>query len=90
MHKSAGCYYGQGTYYTARANIIPPESLQKKVFPDVSVRLRQLREGTIAQTVCDESFLNLMMKLRKSFLQDSVLMYKRHPIPSGFQKRFSQ
>lgn len=56
MRKAAGFFNGQGTYDVARANYIPPESLQQKVFPDVSVRLNQLRDGTARQTVCAEGF----------------------------------
>lgn len=73
----------QGTFYLPRATVTPPESLQAKVFPEASIWLSRIHEGSAEQTVSAEGFLNLMLTLRITFLQDSVFMQNfcpGHPV----------
>jgi hypothetical protein len=71
----------KGFYWLPRANLDPPESLQKKIFPQVEEWLNKVTrklDGT-EYSICAEAFLNLLATMRRVFLQDSVLHRVDHP-----------
>jgi hypothetical protein len=79
------------SFYLARASLDPPVSLCKKLFPEVdgwNDRLLTKADNPnngdpIQSTVAASAFLQVMLVLRKTFLQDSVYMmelFPDHPI----------
>ena len=65
----------KGNFWLPRANLDPPESLQKKIFPQVEewlAKITQKIDGT-EYSICAEAFLNLLLAMRRVLLQDSVL-----------------
>jgi hypothetical protein len=72
-------------FYLARAALNPPTSLCKKLFPAISewhdrLVAKELRPGDpIQPTFAENTFVQVIMKLRKIFIQDSVLMMDYYP-----------
>jgi hypothetical protein len=77
--------YGRFFFYLARAALNPPTSLCKKLFPAIGewhgrLAAKELSPGdSIQPTVVENAFVQVIMKLRKTFIQDSVLMIELHP-----------
>ncbi|SAM01879.1 hypothetical protein [Absidia glauca] len=72
-------------FYLARAAINPPTSLCKKLFPAIGEwhdRLAAVRTQywrSYSPTVAENSFVQVIMMFRKTFIQDSVVMMELHP-----------
>lgn len=79
MMRSLAGFPQQGTFHLPRNATIPSEDLQAKVFPEASIWLSKIHEGLAEQTVSAEGFLNLLITLRVTFLQDSVFMQRLCP-----------
>ncbi|KAG2217651.1 hypothetical protein INT45_000781 [Circinella minor] len=67
------------TFYLPRASVSPPSSLQRKVFPWVEEWQTKIDQGQGDQSVAADGFLKMLQILKVTFLQDSVMMIKRHP-----------
>ncbi|SAL99932.1 hypothetical protein [Absidia glauca] len=74
--------------HLARAALDPPASLCKKLFPAIDEWHDQLAakkklspdsNNPIQSIVIDNTFLQVIMMLRKTFIQDLVLMMDLHP-----------
>ena len=69
----------KGQFWIPRANVSPPESLQRKVFPKVDELLSPVQAGEVqAGEVCQNSnsaqaFCQLLKNMREIFLQDVVM-----------------
>jgi hypothetical protein len=72
-------------FYPARATLNPPTSLCKKLFPAIGewhdrLAAKELSPGDlILPNVASNAFVQVIMMLRKTFIQDSVLMVALHP-----------
>ncbi|SAL98261.1 hypothetical protein [Absidia glauca] len=72
-------------FYIARAALNPPTSLCKKLFPAIGERHdrlapKELSPGDpIQPTVAENSFVQVIMMFKKTFIQDSVLVMELHP-----------
>ncbi|SAM00208.1 hypothetical protein [Absidia glauca] len=72
----------------ARAVFDPPTSLCKKLFPAIDEWLDRLaakelssdKNDPIQPTIAANAFLQVIMILRKTFMQGSVLMLELHPL----------
>ena len=67
------------TFWLKRDGEQPPETLQRKVFPWADQGQTRIDEGQGDKSVAADGFLKMLRTLRKTFLQDSVPMRKRHP-----------
>ncbi|SAL96481.1 hypothetical protein [Absidia glauca] len=71
--------------YLARAALNPPTSLCKKLFPAIGewhdrLAAKELSPNDpIQPTVAENSFVQVTMMFRKTFIQDSVLMVELQP-----------
>jgi hypothetical protein len=79
MRSMAGFPTAEGHFYLPRAQVIPPESLIKKVFPYVDYWYDRMANNRCQRTCAAKGFLELLKVLRVTFLQDSVLMMDKHP-----------
>jgi hypothetical protein len=72
-------------FYIACAVLNPPISLCKKLFPAIGewhdrLAAKELSPGDpIQSAVTENAFVQVIMMLRKTFIQDSVLMMELHP-----------
>ncbi|SAM00246.1 hypothetical protein [Absidia glauca] len=84
-------------FYFARAALNSPTSLCKKLFPAIDEWHAQLAakelspdiNNPIQPTVAANAFVQAIMMLRKTFIQDSVLMMKLHPCYPNWQHSIS-
>ncbi|SAL98767.1 hypothetical protein [Absidia glauca] len=75
------------SFYLARAALDPPSSLCKKLFPAIdewndrlaAKKLNPDNNDPIQPTVAANAFVPVIMMLRKTFVQDSVLMMELRP-----------
>ncbi|SAM01646.1 hypothetical protein [Absidia glauca] len=87
MRSMAGYPTNGRPLYRARAALDPPTSLCKKPFPAIDEWHERLvvkelspdNNNPIQPTVAANAFLQAIIMLRKTFIQDSVLMMERHP-----------
>lgn len=79
MRTMAGFPSTEGHFYLSRAQILPSESLQRKVFPSVDHWYDRLAAGACQQSAAARGFLELLKVLRITFLQDSVTMMEKLP-----------
>lgn len=78
----------QMLYTIPRNDIVPPEDLQRKVFPFIEEAKEKLEEAEAERNVQESSahsFLKVLTELRRVFLQDLVC-YRRHKIATYFVK----
>ena len=75
-----------GTFFIARAGIIPPVELQRLIFPQIEIWEERLRLGTdCVPSVAAGGFLELLKRLRIVLLQDSVILVQTHGSNQLFQ-----
>ncbi|SAM04982.1 hypothetical protein [Absidia glauca] len=86
MQSTAGLSASGRSFYLARAALDPPTSLCKKLFPVIdewhdrlaAKELSPDNNDPIHPTVAANAFVQVIMMLRKTFMQDSVLMMELH------------
>jgi hypothetical protein len=89
MRPIAGIPTNGRSFYLAHAPLDPPTSLCKKLFPAidewhnrlVAIELSPDKNAPIQPTVAAKAFVQVIMMLRKTFTQDSVLMLELYPHP---------
>ena len=75
-----------GSYFVPRATVIPPASLQKRVWPaldDWTTKYQDATANSMEESIATGAFFELLDWLRRVFLQDSVFykeQYPEHPI----------
>ena len=90
MRTLAGFEPGRGNFYTKRATLQPPETLQKAIFPEVDDWLRRIDKAKCEENIAAVVFFKLLAYLRSVFLQDSMFMQQKFPHHPAWQhKMFS-
>ena len=82
----------QMLYTIPRNDIVPPEDLQRKIFPFIEEAKEKLEEAEAERNVQESSahsFLKVLTELRRVFLQDLVC-YRRHILPPILLKEFQE
>ena len=87
MRTLAGFPKDRGHFYISRAAVVPPESLQQQIFPDVTHWLAvhgisgeaDIEDQSVQHSIATDGFLMLMVLLRTVFLQDSVFLRDLYP-----------
>lgn len=96
MRVMAGFTTQQGQFFLRRAILDPPEELCKKIFPELDAwndrltakHLHPENEDQIEVTVAAKAFFDLMLMLRKTIIQDSILMMEKFPNHPLWQNDF--
>ncbi|KAE8964038.1 hypothetical protein PR001_g29185 [Phytophthora rubi] len=78
MRSLAGFSPDRRSFYLERAALVPPDSLQREVFPFVENYMTAYTKQS-APHVATGGFLNLLSYLRVVVLQDAVLLRELHP-----------
>ena len=85
--RSMAGFRREGSFYCARAEVVPPPEVSQHVFPDIEGWLACFDgvEGCdpVESDLAGQGFLRLLQELRTVFLQDSAIlrpMFPSHPV----------
>jgi hypothetical protein len=79
MRVMSGFSPREGSYYLKRDCLEPPEILLQQVFPQLDNILLRRQQGQVDQSLSCIGFLQLLKRLRKVVLQDSVFLQDHYP-----------
>ena len=75
----AGFPKNSGSYFLERDTLPVPPSLEAQVFPEVDEWMAKVQTAEQSPGIATNSFLKLMLYLKKVILQDSVILRDRYP-----------